>query len=542
MFPRIPMKAKQAIAAFLQQDPEIDLVQGLEQAPGSLGDTNPFSGEEPAVNHLAVSAPEANAYEFQSGGIIDILEKLKDRFQQEKVDLESAELSTKHAYEILTQELHDSIENGKAEVGRRSKTLAQRREDLAGFQGDLADTTTERDADQKYLDDLTALCRVKAEDYENRQKLRSEEIAVLEEAIGVLSGEAGGVVDKHAEKYLPTLVQTRKRGVALVQLRSSAKMNPKQAEVAAFLEGRANALNSRLLAMMVTRVAADPFVKVKKMIKDLIVKLMEEATEEAEHKGWCDTELVTNQQTRDQLTAEVNELTAQVDELTALIAKLTQEIAELNAGIAEIDDAVAKATADREAEKAKNAQTVTDAQEAQTAVEQALSVLKEFYAKAAQATSLLQKQKQSPGADAPETFDEPYQGMAPGGGNAVDFLEVIQSDFARLESDTKAAEASAQEDYDKFMFDSRMDKAMKENDIKHKTEKKTQSESTLASAKKELDNTREELDAALAYYEKLKPTCVSTGISYEERVKRREAEIQSLQEALQILTGHDIPA
>ena len=38
------------------------------------------------------------------------------------------------------------------------------------------------------------------------------------------------------------------------------------------------------------------------MIKDLIVRLMEEANEEAEHKGWCDTELSTNEQTRKEKT------------------------------------------------------------------------------------------------------------------------------------------------------------------------------------------------------------------------------------------------
>merc|ERR1719451_118042 len=113
------------------------------------------------------------------------------------------------------------------------------------------------------------------------------------------------------------------------------------------------------------------------MIKDLIVRLMEEANEEAEHKGWCDTELSTNEQ------------------------------------------------------------TIKDATEAQTAVAQALTVLKEFYEKAAEATALLQ------GKQKPEVFDEPYTGMQSENGGVVGMLEVIQSDFARLETDTKAAEAEA---------------------------------------------------------------------------------------------------
>ena len=41
------------------------------------------------------------------------------------------------------------------------------------------------------------------------------------------------------------------------------------------------------------------------MIKDLIVRLMEEANEESEHKGWCDQELSTNKQTRDTKSSQV---------------------------------------------------------------------------------------------------------------------------------------------------------------------------------------------------------------------------------------------
>ena len=49
-----------------------------------------------------------------------------------------------------------------------------------------------------------------------------------------------------------------------------------------------------MLSVLAARAAADPFGKVRKMIKDMIIKLMEEANEETEHKGWCDGELGAN--------------------------------------------------------------------------------------------------------------------------------------------------------------------------------------------------------------------------------------------------------
>merc|ERR1711865_893922 len=123
---------------------------------------------------------------------------------------------------------------------------------------------------------------------------------------------------------------------------------------------------------------------------------------------------------------------------------------------------MADATKERGANKAKNGQTVTDAREAQTAVEQAMAVLKDFYAKSAEATALVQ----GPADGAPETFDKPYTGLLPEGGSAVDFLEVILSDFSRLESETSAQESTESEEYKAYMFESEKDQALKENEKK----------------------------------------------------------------------------
>merc|ERR1719284_1592811 len=120
-------------------------------------------------------------------------------------------------------------------------------------------------------------------------------------------------------------------------------------------------------------------------------------------------------------------------------------------------------------------------------------------------------------------------------------IEVIASDFARLESETSAAETAAADEYAGFMQDSKMDKTMKSKDLEHATEKKANQEAALQEKKSDLEGTQKELDAAMKYFDKLKPTCISGGSeSFEDRTAQRKEEIESLQEALRILNGENI--
>lgn len=504
----VPVGAKAALTALLQQD-----------EPNEM---------------LFREAPEAYGYEFQSGGVVEMLEKLMDEFSTKKRELEAEELNAQHAFEQIMQQLADNIESAKHEGARKSAMRSKTKELKAEAEGDLTQTTKDRDEDHKYLDEMTALCEVKSNDFASRQQMRKEEIIALEKAIDIISSKT---VAGAGEKHLPSLLQKPCATVALAQVRNG-QQNPAQERASAFLAERARESGSRLLSEASQRLVSDPFSKVKKMIKDLIIKLMEEATSETEHKGWCDAELVANKIAREGRAQDVSQLKTEIEDLMADVAQLTQDLSSLAIAIKELEDAMAAATEERTTSKAANEQTIKDATEAQTAVQEAIAVMKDYYAKSAQATALVQ---QTPMEDAPETFEKPYQGMLPDGGNVVDFLEVILTDFARLESETSAAEAQANDEYKKILFESKKDKALKEGEVSHKSNRKTDKESALHSAAAELESTQEQLDKANAYYEKLKPTCVESGISYEDRVKKREEEIQSLQEALQILTGQDLP-
>merc|ERR1719327_1195502 len=186
----IPDSAKKAIDLFLMQD-------GVEEPEG-----------------LAVSAPEANAYEFQSSGVVEMLEKLLDKFIDERTTLEKEEMNSKHAYDMLMQDLNAQIAQGTKDRDEKAETKAKKLQAKADATGDLKDTTTTMEADKKYLADLTATCEQKASDFESRQQLRADEIAAIEKAIEIISS---GAVAGNAEKHLPSLMQST--AAAFPQLR-----------------------------------------------------------------------------------------------------------------------------------------------------------------------------------------------------------------------------------------------------------------------------------------------------------------------------------
>jgi len=158
----IPKEAKKAIDVFLSQ-------------------------ESDASEDMDAVAPEANGYEFQSHGIIEMLQKLTDKFVDERTELEKAEMNGKHAFDMLVQDLTSQMEQAKQERSAAAVNKAKAMQDKADAQGNFGDTSSTRKVDQTYLSDLTSECTMKASDFEQRQELRSEELQTLEKAVEIIS-------------------------------------------------------------------------------------------------------------------------------------------------------------------------------------------------------------------------------------------------------------------------------------------------------------------------------------------------------------------
>merc|ERR1719386_288446 len=132
----IPAESKKAIDSFLAQDPDDE--------------------------NLAVAAPEANAYEFQAQGIVDMLTKLGAKFEDERTELEKEEMNARHAFEMLSQDLKAQIDQATQARTEKAEAKAKALQAAAEAKGDLQDTTSTRDDDSKYLADLTATCEQKS--------------------------------------------------------------------------------------------------------------------------------------------------------------------------------------------------------------------------------------------------------------------------------------------------------------------------------------------------------------------------------------------
>merc|ERR1719253_2525668 len=320
-------------------------------------------------------------------------------------------------------------------------------------------------------------------------------------------------------------------------------MTPREKAIA-LLKQKAKQLHSQPLTMVAMQAAADPFAKVKDLIQKLITRLLTEAKNEATHKGWCDKELGVARKSRDFRHQDVVGLTADIGELEAHQTTLVAEKARLEDEIAELTSALTNATNVRAQEKTDNDATVSNAREGLTALKEAIRVLSTFYKGAGKATVFVQAKASPVGEDLAAAgvsagFDGAYQGNQAQGSGIIGMLQTIESDFERTISETTSAEDQSYRDFVAFSKETKASKAAKETGLTNTVNDLQITRGDLATKLNDIQETQGLLDTALRTLADLRPACIDTTMSFEERVQRRENEIAALKEAVCVLDEED---
>jgi len=570
---------------------QIRTVQGTVRTAALLADALGLDGQ--AVQSVAAlflqQAPDVPTedYKFHSGSIIATLEKLLADFRAKKVEVDKAEVQAlaahdkdmqakTHVVKTKTAELEEAREH-KTEATADIGAASQRRTTVAAV---LLD-------DQEYLKNLAQMCSDKAHTWDQRTRVRSDELQMLTQVIRIIKGAVSGNTTAATVRFVQQGVTVRvakavagneaameameaeaeaadagEEGTPLAFLQregapSSSFLARKNAEgaaapeeqgriaVAELLRQKGKDLKSTLLSALASKITEDPFAKVKQLIQELIQRLLREAGNEANHKGWCDTSISDAEQKRDYAAQKVREVNGKMARLEPLRDGLADELKILAEEIQKLQDARAKAVAMRAEEKAENEKTIQEAQLGLSALDEAMDIVSKFYktvAKEEVVTEDLSLAQRGPEDDAPDSGfgnSVAYKGAQGEAVGILGMMEVMKSDFARTIMETEKAEAQAEQDHLEFMTETGKSLAAKTVAKEEKTKQKHAAEVKLSEAEDVMGAQTSILEAAVKELIALKPVCIDTGMTYEERVSRREDEIQALQKALCILKAYE---
>lgn len=254
----------------------------------------------------------------------------------------------------------------------------------------------------------------------------------------------------------------------------------------------------------------------------MIAKLEKEGEAAAQEKAWCDEQMSKTELKKSELDEDIEKVAIKVEEAAAKSAQLKAGVKQVQASLA----ALAKEQADmdkiRQEENAAYKTAKADLEMSLNGVQKALQVLKDYYGSSA---ALLQQPAPPQG----------HSASGGAGGSIIDILELCESDFADNLAKVESEEADAVDEYKKVCQENKVARAGMEQDVKYQTQEFTGLDKSIAEWNADGDSAKAELASVLKYYEEIKGRCIAKPDSHEEQMAKRQAEIDGLKQAIQIL-------
>jgi len=464
--------------------------------------------------------PATQEYTAQSGVIQGILSQMKDDFEKE--------LGTSAEEEAAAQEAHDKLmETKRSDLALLEATLVKTKKSQGEDTMQLAEDQEEREetkiqlaADEKFFDETKASCSAKAEQWSGRSRSRTEELAAIDEAVGILTS--------------PEAKATFANSTSTFFLQTGAVENgPKRVAAFNILKKVAQNSHSLRLASLASSVSTTGhFDAVIKDIDLMIKNLREEEKADIEHRDWCENNKKSAefknenlQYDQEQLTNKIERAETQKGELEAEVTKTDEE---KNNTLALMEEAKTS----RIAENKAFMQALKDDADAVKLIAQAIATLSRVYGK-----SLLQA---APEDSPPETFSGDYGGRKSEGTGILAILSMIKEDIEKEMKVASEEEAEALRAYEKLRSESQATVNALDQKIVSLGQDIANKMKVIADLGAVKENKAASETATSDYLADLGPNCDWVDQHFESRMTKRKAEIEGLQKAKSVLAGADV--
>lgn len=515
-------------------------------------------------NVLAFIATQTGGkYAPASGQIVGILKSINDDMLKSMEEMSTTESEAVKGFADLKDSKSKEIQYTKESIEKKTARVGTLSVEIVQAADGIEDAAAEKKNADKFLASLSEQCAAKTKEWEERSKMRADEVSAISEAISILNADDALDVFKKTGLVQKPAAGQHQYGF-LQSGRAPGVMRLKKAErdirsASAFY--RSPALSFLLFTMQTqlrraghntagkTTQAVD-FGAIVKMIDGMIVVLEKQQDDDTKHKEWCTTELAKAEDDANSAHDEINSLDATIASISDEISSAADDIASLKESIATLDKDVTEATEMRKKEHAEYLENTELTNAAIELMGKARNRLQKFYNPALYVeppttpapAMLLQVEAHHESRatrvappEAPETFGAYEKNKKSGG--VLELMMMLANELKAGLAEAQHEEKTAQAEYLELMTESQATREQDNKSLTDKSATKAMLEGKLTSTKESKHMTLEELDNLGKYMEQLHGSCDFILDNFKLRQDARTNELESLKNAKAILSG-----
>merc|ERR1719421_183439 len=452
-------------ASFVQTSPFVPKLKALVATAAGLD----ADDKETLVSFLSMSGDYVPA----SGQIVGILKNMLDEMEKSLNGMSSDEDAAAAAFKDLKAAKQKEIALATQAIETKTERVGELAVSIVQNENAAKDATADLEDSQKFLANLAVTCKDKKAEYDERVKIRQDEVAAISEAISVLNDDDALDVFKSALPR-PNKGSFLQRGAKVSKVAKAKAMISK----ADFSKSPALNLLAHTIQHKLNANNKVDFSSVMKMIDDMVALLKKEQADDESHKTYCEGEFDSSADEKKDLKQKIASLDSAISEMRDEIAALGEKIATLEAENKALDTSVAEATAQRKQEHADYTAKVQLNEAAIQLIFKAKNRLNKFYnpdlhvaAPVAEPTeeelqhsfkvSFVQLKKISAVAKAngpeleaaPETWEGAYQAKGKKSNSVMALMDRLTKELETEVKEAEHDEKTATKEYQELMAD-----------------------------------------------------------------------------------------